>query len=374
MSQPSLNMSQRVRRTPYTDRVEAAGVSGFSVVNHMILPKGFGRSVEEDYWHLREHVQVWDVSCQRQVQIDGPDAERLMQWMTPRDIRGARVGQCLYLPLVDEAGGLINDPVLLKLAADRFWLSIADSDVLLWAKGLALGRGFEVSVTEPDVFPLAVQGPKSFDLMADLFGPRIRSMPFFEFGWFDFLGTRQLIARSGYSGQGGFEVYLQGVEFGPALWDAVWEAGQSHGIAPGSPNLPERIEAGLLSYGNEMTRHDNPLECGLERYCDLEADIDCLGIDALRRIAAAGVARRIQGLLFDGAPCPPCSSPWPVLTDGGRQVGHVTSAAYSPRAGKNVALAMLDSEISTADGLLRVLIGKPDCRAACLTPVPFPAS
>lgn len=180
-----LNMSRRIRRTPYTDRVEAAGVRGFSVVNHMLLPKAFQTSVEEDYWHLREHVQIWDVSCQRQVEITGPDTAALVQWMTPRNIGKAKIGDCLYIPLIDNHAGLINDPVMLKLAEDRFRLSIADSDVLLYALGLALGRGMNVEICEPDVSPLAIQGPKAENLLANLFGDHIRSIGFFKFGWID---------------------------------------------------------------------------------------------------------------------------------------------------------------------------------------------
>jgi dimethylsulfoniopropionate demethylase len=190
-----LNMSRRIRRTPYTDRVEQAGVRGFSVVNHMLLPKAFRPTVEEDYWHMREHVQIWDVSCQRQVQISGPDAAALVQWITPRNISKAKIGDCFYIPIIDANAGLINDPVMLKLAEDRFWLSIADSDVLLYALGLALGRGMDVDVREPDVSPLAIQGPKAEDLVASLFGEHIRKIGFFKFGWIEFQGTRQLIAR-----------------------------------------------------------------------------------------------------------------------------------------------------------------------------------
>ena len=216
-----LSFSRRLRRTPYTASAERAGVSEFSVVNHMLLPKSYGRSVEDDYWHLREHVQIWDVACQRQVQVRGPDAAWLVQWMTPRDISLAKVGDCLYVPITDDAGGLVNDPVLLKLAEDRFWLSSADSDLLLFAKGLALGRGLDVAVDEPDVSPLAIQGPKAEPLLAGLFGPHVREIGFFKFGWIDFAGTRQLIARSGYSTQGGFEIYLDGGHLGGDLWDAV---------------------------------------------------------------------------------------------------------------------------------------------------------
>ncbi len=336
-----LNFSRRLRRTPFTASAEKAGVTGFSVVNHMLLPKSYGRSVEEDYWHLREHVQVWDVACQRQVQIQGPDAAWLVQWMTPRDISHAKVGECFYVPITDDTGGMVNDPVLLKLAEDRFWLSTADSDLLLFAKGLALGRGLEVTIDEPDVSPLAIQGPKAETLLADLFGAHIRDIGFFKFGWIDFSGTRQLIARSGYSLQGGFEIYLDGGHLGGDLWNAVWQAGQTFEIAPGCPNLIERIEAGLLSYGNEMTRENTPLEFGIAKFCSLDGSVDCLGREALLRAAETGISRQIRGVLFDGGPCPTCAEPWPVRVDA-RLVGQITSAVWSPRLKRNVGLSLID--------------------------------
>ncbi len=336
-----LNFSRRLRRTPYTASAEVAGVTSFSVVNHMLFPKGYGRSVEEEYWHLRQHVQIWDVACQRQVQITGRDAARLVQWMSPRDISGAGVGDCLYLPVTDENAGMINDPVLLKLADDRFWLSIADSDLLLYAKGLALGRGLEVGIDEPDVSPLAIQGPRSEALLSELFGSRISDIGFFKFGWIDFAGTRQLIARSGYSRQGGFEIYLAGSHLGAALWDTIWQAGQAYEIAAGCPNLIERIEGGLLSYGNEMTRENNPLEIGLERFCSLDGAVDYLGRHALQALASRGVTRQVRGVLFGEIPCPACAEPWPVAA-GGLQVGQVTSAAWSPRLKRNVGLSLID--------------------------------
>ena len=356
-----LNMSRRIRRTPYTRRAEEAGVHDFTVVNHMLLPKAYGRSVEEDYRHLREAVQVWDVSCERQVQIEGPDAARLVQMMTPRNIGGARVGDCLYLPLTDSDGGIVNDPVLLKLADDRFWLSIADSDVLLYALGLATGAGLDVHVSEPDVSPLAVQGPRAEALMVRLFGERIRRVEFFKFARFEFGGVEQVIARSGYSRQGGFEIYLRDAALGGALWDAVWEAGQSLDIAPGCPNLIERIEGGLLSYGNDMTRENNPLELGLAKLCTLDGSIDFIGREALGRIATGGVTRIMRGVVFDGPPGPVCATPWPI-TAVGRIVGRITSAAWSPRLKRNVGLSLIDREfwgpgqpveVETPDGTIR---------------------
>ena len=335
-----LNMSRRIRRTPYTDRVEQVGVRGFSVVNHMLLPKAFQTSVEEDYWHLREHVQIWDVSCQRQVQIQGPDAAALVQWMTPRNIGKAKVGDCLYIPIIDAQAGLINDPVMLKLAEDRFWLSIADSDVLLYAMGIALGRGMDVQVSEPDVSPLAIQGPKAEDLLAGLFGDHIRDIGFFKYGWITFQGTRQLIARSGYSRQGGFEIYLEGGHLGSALWDAIWQAGQPLNITPGCPNLIERIEGGLLSYGNDMTDNNTPHECGLGKFCNTNTAIGCVGRDALLRVAKEGPVQQIRPIAIDGDALPGCDRAWPLYA-GGKKVGQVTSAAWSPDFGTNVAIGMV---------------------------------
>jgi dimethylsulfoniopropionate demethylase len=362
MAESGLNMSRRIRRTPYTDRVEAHGVRGFSVVNHMLLPKAYAPSVEEDYWHLRTHVQIWDVAVQRQVQITGPDAARLVQMMTPRDIRGAHVGQCLYVPLIDEHAGMLNDPVLLRLAGDKFWLSIADSDILLWAKGLAVGMGLDVDITEPDVSPLAIQGPKAVALMSDLFGPAIGALGHFEYGVFDVLGTKQVIARSGYSKQGGYEIYLEGGHLGADLWDLIWQAGQGYEIAPGCPNLIERIEGGLMSYGNEFTRANNPLECGFAPLCHLGSEVDYIGREALRAIAADGPVQMLRGIKFGAGRTPPCGKPFPVTAGNGQPIGQITSGIFSPRLDCNVGMSMIaeghwdigtELLVHTPDGITR---------------------
>ena len=321
-----LNMSRRIRRTPYTKRVEECGVTDFTVVNHMLLPKRFQKSVEDDYWHLNEHVQLWDVSCQRQVQISGPDASLLVQKMTPRSLKNMETGKCFYIPMIDENAGMINDPVLLKLDDDMFWISIADSDVLLWAKGIALGSGYNVEIIEPDVYPLAIQGPKSEDLLVSIFGEDIKKLKFFNFKVFDFLGTKQIIARSGYSNQDGFEIYFKGfethfneIELGEKLWDVVWDHGQKFNISPGCPNLIDRIEAGLMSYGNDFTRENNPLECNLEKYCKQEDDHDFIGKDALRKIQSEGVKQQMRGIIFDGEPCKPTGVPLPVYSKNNKK-------------------------------------------------------
>ena len=350
--------SRRTRRTFYTSRVEEQGVSAYTIYNHMLLPAAF-RSLEEDYWHLVEHVQLWDVGCERQVELRGPAAARLAQLMTPRDLSRAVVGQCLYAPLVDEGGGMVNDPVILKLAEDRFWLSIADSDVLLWARGLAHGLGLDVAIHEPDVCPLAVQGPKADDVMAAVFGADVRAIRFFRFAVLEFRGHPLVVARSGWSKQGGFEVYADDPDVGLSLWDALWEAGQAFNIGPGCPNLIERIEGALLSYGNDILYGENPYECGLDKFCNLDRPIEFFGRAALEKVAAAGVTRKIRGLRIDGPAHRPAAEPWPVYS-AGRRIGQVRSAVWSPRLESNLANAMLDREfwpvgarveVETSDGM-----------------------
>ena len=365
-----LNMSRRLRRTAYTKNVEAAGVSGYSIVNHMLLPKGFQKTVEEDYWHLREHVQIWDVSCQRQVEISGPDAEKLIQMMTPRKISTATIGDCYYLPIIDENAGMINDPVMLKIRDDKFWLSVADSDVLLYAKGIALGSKMDVKVSEPDVSPLAIQGPKAEQLITKIFGEQIKHIGFFKFGWIEFKGTQQLIARSGYSRQGGFEIYLQNSKLGSDLWDTIWEAGIEFNISPGCPNLIERIEGGLLSYGNEFTRENNPLEIGLGKFCSLDGSVDYLGRAALEKIASKGATKEIRGVIFGGDKCPTCSLPWPVMVEN-KNIGQITSAIWSPRLKKNVGLSLIDQKYWSAQQTVEVHCQDNKIRSGEISCLPF---
>ncbi|SMX26080.1 Dimethylsulfonioproprionate demethylase DmdA [Pelagimonas phthalicica] len=334
-----LSLSRRLRRTPFSDGVDAAGVKAYTVYNHMLLPTVF-RSVQEDYHHLKQAVQIWDVSCERQVELRGPDASRLMQLLTPRDLRRMNPGQCFYVPIVDETGGMLNDPVAVKLAEDRWWISIADSDLLYWVKGIAYGYRLDVLVDEPDVSPLAVQGPRSDDLMARVFGDRVRDIRFFRFDEFDFQGRKMVIARSGYSKQGGFEIYVEGSDIGMPLWNALMEAGRDLDVHAGCPNLIERIEGGLLSYGNDMTDDNTPHECGLGKFCNTQTAIGCIGRDALLRVAKEGPVKQIRPIAIGGDPVPPCDRHWPLLA-GDKQVGRVSSAAWSPDFNTNVAIGMV---------------------------------
>jgi dimethylsulfoniopropionate demethylase len=334
-----ISLSRRLRRTPFSEGVEAAGVKAYTVYNHMLLPTVF-RSVEEDYRHLKQAVQVWDVACERQVEVRGPDAGRLVQLLTPRDLRSVMPGQCLYVPVVDETGGMLNDPVAVKLSEDRWWISIADSDLLYWVKGLAYGYRLDVLIDEPDVSPLAVQGPKSDDLMAEVFGDQVREIRFFRFMPLEFQGHNLVVARSGYSKQGGFEIYVEGAELGMPLWNALMEAGKKMDVHAGCPNLIERIEGGLLSYGNDMTDDNTPHECGLGRFCNTQTAIGCIGRDALLRVASEGPVKQIRAIAIDGDPVPPCDRFWPISVNG-KQVGRVSSATWSPDFNTNVAIGMV---------------------------------
>ena len=373
-----LNMSRRIRRTPYTNKVEKLGVSDFTVVNHMLLPKGFRKTIEEDYWHLNKDVQLWDVSCQRQVQIQGKDAFKLVQKLTPRPLKNMETGKCFYIPMVDEDGGMINDPVLLKLDDDMFWISIADSDILLWASGIALGLGLDVKIKEPDVYPLAVQGPKSEDLLASVFGEDIRKLKFFNFRVFDFMGTKQIIARSGYSNQDGFEIYFKSfdkyfdsVDIGEKLWDKIWKTGQKFNISPGCPNLIDRIEGGLMSYGNDFTKENNPFECNLQKYCNF-SDHDFIGKEALKMIKKKKIKQKMCGVIFEGKPYKPNGKLLKVLSPKKEIIGRITSGIFSPKYKKNIGLSMILKDYWRENQKIIVETFNGKLVSGVITTLPFP--
>lgn len=339
---PRFALAPRLRPTPYSEAVDAAGASIYSVYNHMRLPVCF-ESFEADCAHLKSHVQIWDVAAQRQVQMRGPDAARLAQMVTPRDLGGLRAGACAYAPMVDAEGRLLNDPIAIRVSEDCWRLSIADSDVLLWLKGLALGCGLDVTLSEPDINPLAVQGPKALDLMVRLFGEELRRMRPFGMTTGTFEGQSHVITRSGWSKQGGFEIYVEGWEHAMPLWEALFDAGGDLNVRAGCPNLIERVESGLLSYGSDMTSEHTPYEAGLGQFCQPEK-VDCIGRDALLQALKGGPQRQIRCLTLDGDRVPPLRAFWPVTTLGDRHAGRVSSATWSPEFGTNVAVAMIEKD------------------------------
>ena len=332
--------SRRLRSTPYTDRIEAHGVSSYTVYNHMLLPASF-KSLESDYHHLKEFVQVWDVAAERQVEITGKDSAKLVQLMTCRDLSKSKIGKCYYSPLVDQEGFLVNDPIINKLAEDRWWLSIADSDVIFFAKGIASGNKFEVEIKEPNVNILAVQGPLAENLMAKLFGEEIRELKFFNFKYFNYKEHKYFIARSGWSKQGGFEVYVEDDVAGQDLYDYLFESGKEFNIRPGCPNLIERIESALLSYGNDFDNRDNPFEANFDKFVNLDSDINFLGKEKLKKIQQDGITRKLMGVKIDSNKIDMyCEKT--LFDDKNNIVGYVRSATYSPTFKKVIGIAMIN--------------------------------
>ncbi len=340
--------SARLRPSPFYEATLAAGVTAFTTYNHMLMPTSFG-APEAEYWRLLNGVAQWDVAVERQVQLQGPDAARLAQILSPRDLSACKVGQGKYVPLCNHAGTLINDPILLKLDDDRYWFSIADSNIWFWARAIAAERGLRVEVSEPDVSPLAVQGPKAEDVVAALFGDWIRDLKYFWFRETTLDGIPVAVARSGWSKQGGFELYLMDGSQGTRLWNLVAEAGKPWDIGPGNPNFCERVESGLLSYGGDTDDATNPFEVRLGKYIDLGVPDDVVGIQALRRIHSEGPRRHQLGVVLDGDTPTALGFRWhPILKDGVR-VGDLTNCVWSYRLKRNIGFALLATRAKAGD-------------------------
>lgn len=334
-----LAYSARVTKSPFFDCTLAAGAQRFSIYNHMLLPMSYGDEAAE-YWGLITGVVMWDVACQVQVELAGPDANRLAQAVVCRDLSEVAVGQAKYAPMVDHGGRLMNDPLVLKVDSDRWWLSLADSDMVFWCRAVGAERGLDAAVTVPDVSPLAVQGPLAEDVVADLLGEWVRDLGFFRFRPTTLDGIPLWVGRAGWSKQGGFELYLLDGRRGRDLWRLVAEAGESHGIIPGAPNAAERIESFLLSYRGDTPDDADPFEVGLGRFLDLDSGIDFIGRDALLRKRVEGLRRQLVGVWIAGDH-EALEHPWPV-TAGSQPVGTVRAAAHSPRLERGIGLAMVD--------------------------------
>ncbi len=363
-----LALGSRVRKSPFFEAALDAGMTHASVYNHMYMPVSYGDAPAE-YRRLTQGVAMWDVGVERQVQLAGPDAMALAAYMTPRNLSRCRVGQGKYVPLCDFQGRLLNDPVLLKLAEDLVWLSIADSDMLYWARALAGAKGMDVEVTEPDVSPLAVQGPLAIEVISQLFGDWVRELKYFWFRETELDGIPLVVARSGWSKQGGYELYLRDGSKGGELWRRVAEAGRAFGIGPGAPNYIERLESGLLSFGADTDSDSDPFECNLRHLMDLDRDQDFVGKEALIAKRAAGLKRRLVGITIEGSELGINQHPWPILADG-LQVGTARAAAYSPRLERNIAVSLIDKPyFEPGSEVILDCLG--DHRAAKVSELPF---
>ena len=373
MSQ-ELNFAQfsfgtQVRKSPYSDAALRWGAKGFSVYNHMYIPRDFG-DPRQNFWYLVNDAILCDVSVERQVQIKGPDAAKFTQFLCCRDLSKCQVGQCKYVLITDQDGGIINDPILLKLAEDHFWLSIADSDVLLWARGVAVNSGMDVDISEPDVSPLQLQGPKSRDVLRAAFGDAPTELKYYRFMEFDWDGVPLIISRTGWSSELGYEIFLRDGTQGEKLWEHLMAVGGPLGLKPGHTSSIRRIEAGMLSYHADMTLANNPYEMGMGRLVDLDMEADFISKAALTLIKERGVSQQLVGLEIDGDPFVGSNDFfWPILKEGVK-VGTVTSAIYSPRLQKNIALAMISID-HTALGRVLQVDKLSETRACTVVPIPF---
>ncbi|MBI3916986.1 MAG: glycine cleavage system protein T [Betaproteobacteria bacterium] len=359
----------RLRRSPFFAATQRYGAKAYTVYNHMLFPICFA-DLEEEYWRLVNGVTLWDVSVERQVEITGPDALSFTNMLTPRDLTRCAVGQGKYAVVTADDGGIINDPVLLRLGENHFWFALADSDVLLWARGAALNAGLRVTIGEPDVSPLQLQGPKAKEVVRALFGDAALALRYYHFFEIALDGIPLVVTRTGWSGEVGYEIYLRDGSRGDELWERIMEAGRPHGIRPTGPSDIRRIEAGILNWGADMTRENNVYEVGLEYLVDDDKNTDYIGRAALRRIAAEGVKRKLAGIEMAGERIEFNSTRWPVKIDDAL-VGEVTSAIYSPRLKKNIGYAMLPIEHAQLGTALSVGIPDVETRRATVVPKPF---
>ena len=364
MTNKNFGFGTQIRKSPYFDSTVKWGATGFSVYNHMYIPRDFG-SPEQNFWNLIEKSILCDVAVERQVEITGPDAFKFTQLLTPRDLSKLAVGQCKYVLITNNEGGILNDPVLLRLAENHFWLSLADSDILLWAQGVAVNSGLNVQIKEPDVSPLQLQGPTSGEIMIKLFGERIKDLKYYWLREYNLDGIPLIVSRTGWSSELGYEIYLRDGTKGNELYEKIMEAGKEHGLQPGHTSSIRRIEGGMLSYHADADINTNPFELGFDRLVNLDSDINFIGKEALKKIKDNGVIRKQVGIEID---CKPLSGPnttfWE-LKKNNVNIGKVTSAVYSPRLKKNIALAMVSVEqseignefqVTTNEGLFNCIV------------------
>ena len=359
----------QIRKSPYFDATVRWGAKAFSVYNHMYIPRDFG-DPEQNFWNLVNDAILCDVAVERQVEITGPDAARFVQLLTPRNLSQMAVGQCKYILITNADGGLLNDPVLLRLAENHFWISLADSDILLWAQGVAVNAGLDVTIREPDVSPLQLQGPKSGEVMRALFGDDIADLRYYWLRELSLDGIPLVVSRTGWSSELGYELYLRDGSRGDELWEKIMAAGWPLGLKPGHTSSIRRIEGGMLSYHADADIHTNPFELGMDRLVDLDMEADFIGKAALRRIRADGVRRLQVGLRLDCAPLSGPNTTFWNISRAGEVIGKVTSAIYSPRLSQNIALAMMQLEHSEIGTKVEVHT-KGGTVAAVVVPCPF---
>ena len=359
----------RLRRSPFYEAEQRYGPLGYTVYNHMLFPIRYDE-FEAEYWHLLNHVTLWDVAVERCLEVSGPDGFKFAQLMTPRDLSNCAVGQAKYVLLCAADGGILNDPVLTRMDENRFWFALASSDALFYAKGLADRMGLRVEIREAEAHPLQIQGPKSKEVVTDLFGPDILDLKYYFFRETQVDGIPVVVTRTGWTSEVGYEVYLLDPAKGTQLWERIMKTGKPHNIKPTGPSDIRRIEGGIFNWGADMTYENNAFEMGLERLVDFQMKGECLAMEALREIKDKGVSRRIVGVEIDGSPLPALNfTKWPA-SQNGKRVGKVTSAIYSPRLKKNIGYCWVPAALATP-GTKVDISSERGARAGTVVPMPF---
>jgi aminomethyltransferase len=363
-----ISIGPRVRKSPFFDATLRYGAEAFTVYNHTYMPTSYGDHVR-DYWSLVNDVTLWDVSCQRQVEISGADAFRLVELLSARVMSGCGVGQCQYILLTDEAGGIVNDAVMLRIEENRYWISPGDGDVLWWVKGVAVNSGLDVVVVEPDVSPLQLQGPKAPHVAYSLFGDWALDLKYYRLREISLDGMPLVVSRTGWSGEHCYEIYLRDGRFGEQLWERIMQAGKPYNIAPTSPNTIRSIEGGLLSYRSDITAEDNPWTVGMGRFVHLDRAAKFVGREALQRIQAEGPQRQLVGVEIAGDALDFNDALWPVRHQGA-EVGHLSRCCYSPRLKRNIGWVNVPSELAGV-GMALTLVTPDGERTATVCETPW---
>mgnify|MGYP001220591738 FL=1 len=361
----------RIRKSPFFEETVKAGASNFTTYNHMTMPVSY-TSLEEEYKSLIEDVTLWDVAAERQVQIIGEDAAKFVQYLTPRNLSTFKDGFCRYAFLTDENGGIINDPLILKFNDQKFWLSIADSDALLWCKGVALSGKFKVEIDEPEACPLSLQGPKSKDLMKKISNSdeSIMNLKYYQFIETKLFDLDLIVARSGWSNQFGYEIYIKKEEDGGALWRGLMEAGKEFNIAPSCPNQIDRIEAGMISHLGDTTLDENPLELNLPKFYDLDQEAEFIGKDALKKIQQDGIKKQFTGFKISGKKIGYNMARIPVKNESNEKFGFISSCIYSPNFGCNIGLGYIDIKLINSKNIFNIFHDE-EKREVEIVPLPF---
>jgi glycine cleavage system aminomethyltransferase T len=361
------------RKSPYFESTKRAGCKSWGLYNHMLLPTLYDDPVTE-YWALLNDVTMWDVSVERCVEITGPDAFELTNLITCRDLTTCDVWQCKYVLITAADGGIVNDPVLLRLGESHFWLALADSDALLYVAGVAAGRGMDVTIREADVAPMQVQGPRSKDVIGALFGDAVRDLRYYWCAEAEVDGIPVVVSRTGWTGEVGYEIYLRDPRRGDDLWERVRQAGEPFGIRAIAPSEARRIEAGIFNYGSDMRVEDTPFHIsGLEKFVELGQEQDFMGMAALAGLAEEGVDRKLVGIDIGGTRMSDegaLNDFWPVRASEGEPIGRVTAAAWSPRLERNVGFAWVPSS-HMADGTPLEVDAPQGIRPATVVTLPF---